>query len=338
MQIQLGRNKTRNGINRAIDIYNHPIEFTELTKVMAYRYLLQFNDTGRPSNNDVIEMIGTSFDLAVVNTNVEAASDYADLMWGQRQNRGNMMLNELRAMERRLIVRHHPLERKGPAGTPITVQRVPLEIKTVYNDSQNVHNTSINEGVKQCATRLVELAKALPGELPSFNKCMLEYNGIYGGFPDRIATDNATYGIGINLATLFVSIWVWIYAQPPDIINELLSRMREEFEAMKRMCSTGHFSRMVNIIQGFTDDETLCIRISNDAQISASVKTFMAKRMEEDEGLMEDLLENTGRFKEKMREIMNAEMGRFETDYGVESLDLVRKTVNEYTLLLVYET
>lgn len=59
--------------------------------------------------------------------------------------------------------------------------------------------------------------------------------------------------------------------------KELKIRLLEEIISMAQYCSTGHLSRFINVIQGFTEDPALCITISDFAQIKSVVANVLQK-------------------------------------------------------------
>jgi len=64
----------------------------------------------------------------------------------------------------------------------------------------------------------------------------------------------------IRIADVLNAVWKFIFTSQHK--TELLNRLKEEFEESKESCSTGVLARLVNVLQGFTNDPDLIIKIS----------------------------------------------------------------------------
>jgi hypothetical protein len=178
--------------------------------------------------------------------------DIADIfILNDLANRGNQMLDTIRALEG--IDKPH----------------------TVYTDSQNVHTSSINTSVNVAAAALVEdmdisdtnaldILETLRGITPASNVVDVE-EAI-----ERILIDETKFshnGLVFDLESVFYALWRFIHTL--EHIAELRLRLVEELVEMNKYCSTGHLSRLINVIQGFTD--RYAIRISDLEQITAAL-------------------------------------------------------------------
>jgi len=211
-------------------------------------------------------------------------------------------------------------------------KKINIHDRTVYEDTQNVHDSKINKSVKKCAVRVHKLALER-GTLPSFKYIKNRIEGLFGPCDkvfNRIHTDNATYGIGITLETIFISICVWIFNHKSQ--DELLMRLWQEFKEMEGYCSTGHLSRLVNIIQGFSDDEELEIRISDNAQYKARVNTYLNKLLGEDEKMLEEMMNKSDIFMEFVKEKIKTKI-----EEEKWNKDKVWDVVNYYTQMEIYK-
>ena len=66
--------------------------------------------------------------------------------------------------------------------------------------------------------------------------------------------------------------------------KELLQRLAEELVDMNGLCSTGHLSRLINVIQGFPDTpEDLKIKINPKDEIYASIQTYLNSEIQNSE-------------------------------------------------------
>ena len=146
-------------------------------------------------------------------------------------------------------------------------RRVLVTRRTVYDDTQNVHLTSINESVKDTIrklhddfyslllngnrriTELNELSKRIT-EL-SKQKNPIEKQKIIGSF-DRIMIDTSRFEKELGLCDIFILVWMKL--KTSEHKDEIEKRMIEELEEMNGLCATGHLSRIVNILSGFFEN------------------------------------------------------------------------------------
>ena len=359
MNIQLNKKYSENGIVRSLDIYNFPHYYSSNKRCLSYRYLLQYIDIYRhhyrkcPKIVQIEDNLIEYFTILLPNMekNKTAVLELMDIMMEHNEKKGRNMLNTIRQYEEDLKERKRLEEANKKRRELIALERGRLQVmrrnrllnmnrqenkqeekkinihdKTVYEDTQNVHDSKINKSVKKCAVRIHKLALER-GKLPSFKYIKNRIEGLFGSCDkvfNRIHTDNATYGIGITLETIFISICVWIFNHKSQ--DELLMRLWQEFKEMEGYCSTGHLSRLVNIIQGFSDDEELEIRISDRAQYKARVNMYLNKLLGEDEKMLEEMMNKSDIFREFIKE-------KIKTKIEEETWDekKVHNVVNYYT-------
>ena len=140
----------------------------------------------------------------------------------------------------------------------------------------------------------------------------------------------------ISLRQAFIALCYWIADHSE--CNALELRLIEEFTEMKEMCTTGHIARLMNVIQGFTEDENLCIRISGNDQCVAVVKSYLTKSLEEckDDEILDGLLTGSEKYKEFLREKISEKLLEWSKSYGKEMLDRIATTVNLFAGVKVF--
>jgi len=160
---------------------------------------------------------------------------------------------------------------------PEARRRVLVKRRTVYDDGQNVHNTSINEGVKEIirelckehnasiqasvrTSNLSEVSKRLV--VLSRDKTLITRQKIIGTI-DRIMIDTSKFECDVTLCDILIMVWMKIKSSPHK--EELEKRLIEEMEEMNGLCATGHLSRIVNILSGFFDN--MSVKISFKDQV-----------------------------------------------------------------------
>ena len=210
--------------------------------------------------------------------------------------------------------------------------------KNIYSDSQNVHDSTVNKSVISACVGLLKKFPPTPyvGEdLENINKHanVITIEEVI----DRIEIDTSIFGKEktFTLQDVFCSVIVFIKKHEEQ--EELWRRLAEEMEAMHRYCTTGHLSRLVNVLQGFTDDEELQIRISSESQMKAVVTHELNKALASPDTPPEVMDAMIGDEEERpifynfIVKVINKLMERFVKDYGENVGDYILANVRSYT-------
>ena len=97
---------------------------------------------------------------------------------------------------------------------------------------------------------------------------------------ERIEIDTSSFTWKDNRFGLYdVFSSLWSYISKHTSCSELYVRLIEEMSAMAQYCTTGHVSRFINTIQGYTNDEGLQVRISDEQQIRAVIGQYLDNAM-----------------------------------------------------------
>lgn len=331
MECQLGNTYSKNGLIIAINIFNFPLDYTDMMKALSYRYLFQYKNkyNNKPQTNLLQQRIREHYnDLLNTNRNNTVLLELTDIMLQFCPEIGEEMLNNVRNQndteDQKVFVQeiNTRINNRKP--------KKPI-IRAIHEDSQNVHNSKLNESVKKCAKN-IHLLALKHGPLPSWENVKKQITDLFGPAPKvfkRINRDNATYGIGINLKTIFLSVWVWINNHKDQ--DELLIRLWQEFQEMRGYCSTGFLSRLVNIIQGFTDDPNLQITISDKEQCKSVVKHYLDTILKENPDMLDKMLEKSDDFIYFLLEKIDIKYDNWIEEYGEEFGIEMKKIINLYT-------
>lgn len=184
---------------------------------------------------------------------------------------------------------------------------VPLP-PNIYKDTQNVHDSSINNSIKKFLDilakdthkdtykykildknpiELIDEIEAKMFTLPFYcNKISTSLN--------RISTDYSIFSSHnqLRLRDILQRVWNRIMNNMEgEMQAEVIKRLAEELKDMSGMCSTGHMSRIVNTLNGFDPDLVISISWSQQitANISARINTELKK--EENENLLNAMIE-----------------------------------------------
>ncbi len=151
-----------------------------------------------------------------------------------------------------------------------------------YEDNQNVHDTTVQESMKNSIFTLLNDRNEMDEE--ELKKNILENEVIH------ISTKNAlieymenkeTHSIlNITFCDLLKKVIPRIESHPTSKL-ELYQRLNEEMDDAECMCFTGRLTRLVNVLVGFYDD--MKIEISANTQISVIISLVKKRHHLSDE-------------------------------------------------------
>lgn len=299
----------------AVNIYNFPQDYPNINhQILSIRYLLMYREECPricPKKRDILQYAETIFNNNIENRNVNEIADIVN-----EYGNDNTLLNRLRQHEQPKVI-----------------------TKTVYNDSQNVHNSTINQSVIKITKNLFsKYRKKFENKEDIFMDNIK--NILIQTFPedleiilesiDYLKKNFATFGIDITLQQVFISIWLWI--SEDKYREELQIRLVEELKDMKGQCTTGHLSRLINVIQGFTEDEKLLIKISSNDQINSVVRQYLNKCLIDckDEKVIDGMIEHNKDFVVFVKLKIKEKLSEWIKDYGKEILIIIPDIVNDF--------
>jgi hypothetical protein len=183
---------------------------------------------------------------------------------------------------------------------PLNIRTIEVKkpLSSIYDDSQNVHNSTINQTTLNTAMELISKYN------PENNKLDFVYykTKSFEELPPvqvekveksihRINTDTATFGKGFTLYTLYQSLLNLIekHTQKRDLEERLL----DELIDMSGKCSTGHLSRIINVLQGFDTTLQVKVKININDEIYAKIKHLIEQGVINNDNMdeiMEDML------------------------------------------------
>ena len=173
------------------------------------------------------------------------------------------------------------------------------QIRTVFDNAQNVHSEEVEESVSEALeflstipihtidktpidfnyvnTQVENMLKKKEEELKN-NTPNLPYSDLSHQIEkekierirlamNRIQMDRALYSkFNSSLLNILLKVWTYMVGDEENF-QEMCSRLLEELEEMSHTCSSGYASRLINVISGFGNFN---IRISFEDQIIAN--------------------------------------------------------------------
>lgn len=101
-------------------------------------------------------------------------------------------------------------------------------------------------------------------------------------FPAKILPTNFKRNIqtanvrGIYVLDLLNAVWKFIHSSKYK--TELINRLKEELQDSFEVCTTGLFARLINVIQGFTENPLLTIKISIEDDLKVKITEQINKK------------------------------------------------------------
>jgi Leucine-rich repeat (LRR) protein len=149
----------------------------------------------------------------------------------------------------------------------------------VYNDSQNIHNSSIQLTVRDSINRLSQKFRE-PFNLELLTNLILEDPII--NCKERLiqymANKEQHSLLLLNFAEILWLVWQEINQFEPDKQLEAKKRLNEEIKEADCMCYTGRCNRLVNCLVGFSD--LVEIKIQDSSQIG-NIIIIVKNRLED---------------------------------------------------------
>ncbi len=341
MDVQIMKTYSRNGLYRAVDIFNHPLEYADLTRILGFRFLTQWshrepNYKPVPQRNKIIAQMSEMVQQHSTEHTLKSNSllmDLVDILLEYAPIEGNELLAQLR--ECGGVANENGPTESGPECT-------------IYGDSQSVHNETISASVKKAAKYLVCNFKRPDKGINAERDPQLYQEAIreewINAYPDkqcilnpvfdRLFADNAHFGMGFTVDTVFYHVCGWIETLTDKVIaNTAMTRMCEELIEMQGYCSSGMLSHIVNAVQGLTDEPELQIKISDKDQVKTVLYAHLNKAIQAcgDEDVIEGITDGGEKFLTFIRKEIDNYIDEWTMEYGDEFYREIAEVANQYT-------
>lgn len=150
--------------------------------------------------------------------------------------------------------------------------------RTIYSDSQNIHNEAISKGINKFIEKIINETDVkirayheIQHEVCDLvRKSKLPPRDRHKAYKalNRISVDTATFTkYKISISEIFVHVWLRIQRYKSSEKENLEQRMIEELVDMADTCSSGHSGRLINVLSVY--DDTL--KISWKDQIKSNI-------------------------------------------------------------------
>lgn len=317
----------------AIDTFNFPSSYPQYTNLLGLKFLYNNHRILRSSAHISREMLDQrllDWFLEVANgSEVSLLQDLADMIQMYSPKYAEIAIEVLRA--RNSAVRQVQIE--DTCTVESRNDKVNLPRNHVYNDRQSVHDTTINKSVKRAVVSLCQDFHTLgvpydnlSGPIDSIQSYLIRNHGEWiNDVIIRIRSDNADFGINVYLYQVFIAVWAFIEHNPNR--DDMEERLIDEMKEMRNMCASGHLSRLVNALQGYTDKYV--IRISDKEQIRAVVSSYLTKKLKEaPESVHDDMFVMGNEYIEYVKHVVMEKIPEWYEQYG--EVDKFSAAVSEF--------
>lgn len=257
----------------SLSLYTTDIEFTfDLDSyINIIKHILQCHETDQNIKNKILDDIRNKFD-ATNDRNIRA--NIADIFFLTGLiNEGNQRLDMMQDRDRKSL--------------------------TIYEDVENVHNPKISQSCKDVAFRLIDIYNKTDFDPDIIIEDLKKYCDdalTYDELEDlilRIKVDTSVFGYDRTtiMNELFANVWEFIINN--EYYDELKKILINEFVESKYNCSSGLFSRLINAIQGYSTDESLSIKMSDEDRIRGIIFQYITSEIcEKGQYLLDDFSQN----------------------------------------------
>jgi hypothetical protein len=336
-----------NRINRAMDIYNFPKYNSTLLYLQSIRVLYDkrkyknsLNLKYIPSEQELREKVISLYYNIITNNlmdNPNRNQEYNELMDVAIHLNVTLPTIDLQ-QQYHGFAQYEQYVNINRRSNSISTK----ELKDIIKDKQNVHDTGINESVKQNVLKLFNLYKDIileRNESHEIEKIQEElirrktWNSANFKSLEYIKKNISTFGIDITLKQLLICVWFHITKKLQDHKEELLDILNEELKEMSGTCSTGHMSRLINVLQGFDSSLEIQTREGIQEYIKKHIYNVLNKAVEKaPEKIVESILEQPEIYKDWLnQEYQRIYKKKWIDKFGLEYNDYVDTIFEEYT-------
>jgi hypothetical protein len=316
-----------NHIYRALDIYNFPVGISLDKQLQSLRVIYEHRATHR-SIPSVLEIRTRLQNLAVEIYN----SPYSTQMIHELMDTALELGTTIPTLEaQQNLFREY--ERHQPEADYLKSKPKDIySLEAIVGDSQNVHHASINEHMKTLVQQLVADYPPQPTHWLLLKSELLKAGRGWRATNTEtlkfIYENTCQFTIGVTLRQLTLSVYGFIQQHlSPETRDELFRRLNEELDEMRNKCSTGHMSRLVNVIQGFSERYTLSIH--PEQEIKTFIYQYLTRRLQEaPENVQDGMMDQTQDFKEYV--LSQAHRDVFEQRFGTDHAQWIEQCMTEY--------
>ena len=327
-----------NTLHRALDVYNFPLNISLIKQIQCVRLLyqnLRHRDTYKylPSIDELQTRFNNlAFEIYADPKETQAFHELIDTSLELGIPLPTATRSEIVVEQSNLLRQYAQLKPKKSADV--------YALKSITMDKQNVHHHGINEQIKIIVRKIVDdypcvlnnhIWKTLEGELRKHIHSWRDTNIQSLKF---IKENISTFNLDIGLKELLGSLFLWIMHQKDDSTrSQLFNRLNEELHDMRGTCSTGHLSRLINVVQGFS--ERYEIKIEPEKEMKAYIYQHLTNALKRaPESVQEGMIEKTSPYINFLTDPKWIE--HFSSRFGKKNIPFIQKCTEEFAGTSLY--
>jgi hypothetical protein len=157
--------------------------------------------------------------------------------------------------------------------------------KTIYEDAQNIHNSSIQNSTKESIYKLLNnyTADIITSEYLEWEELSTE---IKQRITEYIVCSDVHSILNVTFADVFYAVVTEIKTLPDAYHSAIKQRINEEMQESECKCFSGRLTRLVNSLSGFSDK--VAVTLSESEEISNLISVVLRKFMNESTTVVKD--------------------------------------------------
>jgi hypothetical protein len=318
-----------NYLYRALDIFNFPEQIALDKQLQSLRVIYEYRTLHR-SSPSITEIHNRLQNLAIEIFNTPQRTHLLHELMDTALELGTTVptVETYRNLIQEYNQPFYPVQDDVDTHKPKDI----YALDAIVGDSQNVHHSSINEHMKTIIKQLVSDFPPQPMYWIQLKAELLKVNR--GWICTNLETlkfiyeNTCNFTIGITLRQIALSVYAFIMSHlSPETQDELFRRFNEELNDMRNKCSTGHMSRLINVIQGFSERYTL--NINPEQEIKVFIYQYLTRCLQEaPESVQDGMVEQTQEFREYILKDKYREV--FQQRFGTDHSEWIEQCMKDY--------
>jgi len=211
-------------------------------------------------------------------------------------------------------------------------------VKTIYNNSQNIHKIDVEGSINPFIEKLVHLEINIPTDEEEYSKFVDNIIDNIKDYSDevlnmsaeeqiriinsinRFLLDNTIYSkYSVSLINLLIRSYYYIQTHPSR--DELMLRLCQELCDMADTCTTGHIYRIVNVFSAYEVSLTLPVEEEIKSCVYARLQKIISSKSEEEQELIFECIGSSEDIKMKEKKVIDTTSHLIGEEYAMVEHD-----------------
>ena len=211
-------------------------------------------------------------------------------------------------------------------------------VKTIYNNSQNIHKIDVEGSINPFIEKLVHLEINIPTDEEEYSKFVDNIIDNIKDYSDevlnmsaeeqiriinsinRFLLDNTIYSkYSVSLINLLIRSYYYIQTHPSR--GELMLRLCQELCDMADTCTTGHIYRIVNVFSAYEVSLTLPVEEEIKSCVYARLQKIISSKSEEEQELIFECIGSSDDIKMREKKVIDTTSHLIGEEYAMVEHD-----------------